>query len=221
MKKIKILFILITIILLSGCSGVYTINYNDDLSIDEELNLKIDKTENSYENSLRIFEDNNIDKNKYKIINGDDEVTIDYKETYINIEDYLINSKLYHQFYENIDYIKDKDNIDINANNNFYFNSKSLVNISNSQNIEYLRFNLNTNFKVNENNADEVSENTYSWIYNTETQEKNIKLNLSLKKSTLPIKEIVTIISVVIVSLIILINIIKNFANSRKIYVKF
>lgn len=217
MKKIKILFILITIILLSGCSGVYTINYNDDLSIDEELNLKIDKTENSYENSLRIFEDNNIDKNKYKIINGDDEVTIDYKETYINIEDYLINSKLYHQFYENIDYIKDKDNIDINANNNFYFNSKSLVNISNSQNIEYLRFNLNTNFKVNENNADEVSENTYSWIYNTETQEKNIKLNLSLKKSTLPIKEIVTIISVVIVSLIILINIIKNFANSRKI----
>ena len=217
MKKIKILFILITIILLSGCSGVYTINYNDDLSIDEELNLKIDKTENSYENSLRIFEDNNIDKNKYKIINGDDEVTIDYKETYINIEDYLINSKLYHQFYENIDYIKDKDNIDINANNNFYFNSKSLVNISNSQNIEYLRFNLNTNFKVNENNADEVSENTYSWIYNAETQEKNIKLNLSLKKSTLPIKEIVTIISVVIVSLIILINIIKNFANSRKI----
>lgn len=217
MKKIKILFILITIILLSGCSGVYTINYNDDLSIDEELNLKIDKTEKSYENTLRIFEDNNIDKDKYKIINGDDEVTVDYKETYINIEDYLINSKIYHQFYGNIDYIKEEDNIDIEANNKFNFASQNFVNITNNQNIEYLRFNLNTNFKVNENNADEVSENTYSWIYNAETQEKNIKLNLSLKKSTLPIKEIVTIISVVIVSLIILINIIKNFINSRKI----
>ena len=64
-KYIKLIFIGIILVLLTGCSGNYNLKINKDLTINEELELTLEKESETYEKSLKIFEDNNIDTSKY------------------------------------------------------------------------------------------------------------------------------------------------------------
>lgn len=65
-KKLKIFIIGILLILVTGCSGNYNIKINDDMSIDEELYLTIDSSNNAYTKTLKIFKENNIRKRLWK-----------------------------------------------------------------------------------------------------------------------------------------------------------
>ena len=55
MKKIKVIILLFSIILLSGCSGTYNIKINEDLSIEENVNFTIPKDNDSYEKQLNYL----------------------------------------------------------------------------------------------------------------------------------------------------------------------
>ena len=54
-KKLKIFIIGILLILVTGCSGNYNLKINDDMSINEELYLTIDNSNNAYTKTLKIF----------------------------------------------------------------------------------------------------------------------------------------------------------------------
>lgn len=216
MKKFKILIVLFLIILTSGCTGTYNLTFNTDMSIKEELNLKLDYSDDTYEKSLLLFNNYNIDKSKYKVINNQDSITITYKENYDNIEDYLLNSKIYKQFYDNIEYKKEKNNIDISTTNNFNFikNSDSL---SNSPNIDYFRINIINPYKVKYTNADEIQDNSYSWNYDKNTKEKSIKMEYKLQTKKINIKDIIVITLTLLSLIIIIIYYFRNFKKSKKI----
>ena len=62
MKKFKYLIILLLIIITSGCTGTYNLKFNTDMSVEEELNVKLDYSDDTYEKSLSLFQNYNIDK---------------------------------------------------------------------------------------------------------------------------------------------------------------
>ena len=216
MKKFKYLIILLLIIITSGCTGTYNLKFNTDMSVEEELNVKLDYSDDTYEKSLSLFQNYNIDKSKYKVINNTDNISIIYKEKYDNLEDYLLNSKLYKQFYNNIEYKKEKNDIDISTTNNFNFikNSDSL---SNSANIDYFRINIINPYKVKYTNADEVQGNSYSWNFDKNTKDKNIKMEYKLQTKKINIKDIIVISLTILSLIIIIVYYFINFKKSKKI----
>ena len=77
-NKIKIVILVLSVVLLTGCSGNYNLKINKDLSVEENLYLTIDNTSDVYKNTLKIFDDNKIDKNNYDVSVSGNNVVIEY-----------------------------------------------------------------------------------------------------------------------------------------------
>ena len=125
--NIKRLFLFVIIILLTGCSGNYNLNINDDLSINEELELSVENKNNAYQKTLNIFENNEIDKENYDVSVSGNEVKISYKNKYNSIEEYISNSEVYHQLFNKIEYNKSNNYIDLYISENIKIKDLCLV----------------------------------------------------------------------------------------------
>lgn len=185
MKKIKYILILFIVILFSGCSGNYNLTFNKDLSVDEKLIVSIDNKDNSYEKTYSLFEKANIDPDNYEIIIVDDKVSIKYEESYSSFEDYYLNSKLYKQLFENIEFNKDNKGMSIKASSNLKLDDKSNQIIINSYDIDDFNINMIIPFSVDNSNADSVKDNTYTWTLNNKDTYKDIEFIFSYKEDKL------------------------------------
>lgn len=180
MKKIKILFIVLAIIILTGCKGEYNLTINKDLSLTENVNLSIDNKDDVYDKTVKLFENNNIDESMYDIDQTEEYVNIKYKEEFKNFEDYFLNSKFYSRILSDEDYIKDNKKISYRGFSNLKLDDNvSNSNLNNSFYIENLKINLNVPFNVEESNADSVKDNTLTWILDEDDTYKMI--NFSFK----------------------------------------
>lgn len=196
MKKLKIILLLFVVILLSGCSGTYNIKINEDLSVKENIDLTIPNENDSYEKTVELFEKNNIPKDNYDVIASDNNVKITYNEDYESIEDYLLNSKLYKNLFNNINFENDKKEIKLSTSSKLKLDGNTSDNIVDDYNISLLQINVETPYKVVENNADTVSDNIYSWVLNKDTTSKDINLIINIQNKPN------TYISIVVLSLI-------------------
>ena len=115
-KRLKIFIISILLILVTGCSGNYNLKINDDMSINEELYLTIDNSNNAYTKTLKIFKENNIPEKDYEVVLSDNNVRITYNKKYNSIEEYLLDSKVYHELIDEIQFNKSNDYIDLYVN---------------------------------------------------------------------------------------------------------
>lgn len=204
MKKIKIFLVLIFVTLLSGCSGVYNLKINDNLSIDESVNLKINYNEESYDKAINLFKENNISEDDYSIVVNDNSMEIEYKNSYDSVEDYLINSKLYSQLFPNIDYANDNNKLLLNTNSVF------------SNNVKLLNINVETPFNVTDNNADDKNENIYTWSINSSTGYKEINLEIDLDNKKNKNIYILLIVFTTIILLLPIIHFLSKYIKSRK-----
>lgn len=204
MKKIKILLVLMFVMLLSGCSGVYKIKINDNLSVDESASIKLDYNEDSYDKAIMLFKENNISEDDYSIVVNDNSMEIEYKNSYDSVEDYLINSKLYSQLFPNIDYANDNNKLLLNTNSVF------------SNNVKLLNINVETPFNVTDNNADDKNENIYTWSINSSTGYKEINLEIDLDNKKNKNIYILLIVFTTIILLLPIIHFLSKYIKSRK-----
>lgn len=181
MRKIKYILLIFVILLFTGCSGNYSLTINKDLSVDEEIDILIDNKENTYETTILLFEKANIDSDKYKVVIIDDEVNIKYKENYSSFEEYYLNSKLYKTLFENIEFSIDNKGMSINTKSNLKLDDKDNQNIINSYDIDNFKINIKVPFNVNNNNADSIKADTYTWILNSNDTFKEISIDYSYK----------------------------------------
>ena len=217
MKKIKILLIIVFIILLSGCSGTYNLKINEDLSIDENLDIVVDKGDDTYEKTLNLFERNKIDKKKYKVIATDKVVKITYDNTYTSIEDYIINSNLYKQMFNDISYSKDNKRLLISTNSKMYLNKTNSNYIYNNLDISSFKINIETPFRIIDNDADESTDNVLSWKIDNNTTNKDINFELNLDSAKSKYVQIIVLSMIGAIVLISLFIVITRFIKSRKI----
>ena len=215
MRKIKFILLILLVFIITGCSGNYNLTFNKDLSINEELNILIDNSNNAYERTLDLLKKAEIDPDKYEIMIDKDKVKIVYKETYTSFENYYLNSKLYRSLFENIEYEKDNTGMSINTKSRFKLNDKNNQSIINAYDIDNFKINLSIPFNVTENNADSIKDNTYTWDLNNSDTYKEINLKYDYRNDRVP--SIVLISTIVIISVGIILYIIIYLSRNRRI----
>lgn len=183
MKKVKVLVLIIGILLLCGCSGNYNVNINEDLSVNEELNLKIKQGEKVYENTLKLFDDNDISPKKYKVVAANDVVTIKYKEKYDSLEEYLLDSKIYKNLFDTVNYNNNRNKIDISSTAYYLTNNTDSEYIIDDLDISLLKINVKTPYEVFNDNADSKVKETSTWNIKKGMKTKSIKFSLDINKN--------------------------------------
>lgn len=216
MKKIKLITILLIIFLVTGCVGDYNISINGDLSINEELNLELENTGVEYSKTLKLFNDNKISKDNYNVSINDSNVIIKYTEHFDSIDDYILNSKIYHILIDEIKYSRTDDYIDIYINQNLKLNNDK-NNVGNLSDIDFLQINIKNPYKVIVNNADSLGDDIYTWNINKDTINKKILMQFEPKSAKIPYRAIIPAIVLVICISILAYIIIRNYKKVNKI----
>ena len=219
MKNYLKIFLLIVIILItSGCSGNYNLKINPDLSIDENLELSIDNDNNAYDRTLKIFENNNIPKDNYDVSISSDKVIIEYNDKFSSIEDYLLNSNVYKQLFDKIEYNKNKKYVDLYVDQNIKLkNDYTKNNGSNLTDFDFIQINITNPYKMILTNADMVNDNIYTWSLTKDNYNKKIQMQFKPSFNKFPYRPIIVGSLILIISLILTITIIRRYKNIQKV----
>lgn len=217
-KKLKIFIIGILLILVTGCSGNYNLKINDDMSIDEELYLTIDNTNNTYTKTLKIFKENNIPEKDYEVVLSDNNVRITYNKKYDSMEEYILYSKIYHELIDEIQFNKSNDYIDLYVNQKLKLSNDNIKsNGTNLVDLDVLQINIENPFSVNYTNAEIVNDNVYTWTIKKGDIEKKIQMQFKPSLNVFPYKQVAVLSTVIICSLIIIFTIYRRYKKRQKI----
>ncbi len=185
MKKIILIFI---IFLLCGCTSKIEYNLEIEDDVKEEIKIIADCKNNT-------CNDNRLDMQirKYYLDDGFDIYGPEYQEgvEYYTKNKYIENNKTVVTYQTRYNY-KDYDNsnfaktyfvnfnsrinqgiLTINSNQNFYFEND----------VENVKISITTSHLIENHNADEVKDNTYTWIITKEdAKTKRIKISVNTQK---------------------------------------
>ena len=212
-KKLKIFIIGILLILVTGCSGNYNLKINDDMSINEELYLTIDNSNNAYTKTLKIFKDD------YEVVLSDNNVRITYNKKYDSIEEYLLNSKVYHELIDEIQFNKSNNYIDLYVNQKLKVSNDNGIkmNGTNLVDLDVLQINIENPFDVNFSNAEIVNDNVYTWTIKKGDTEKKIQMQFKPSLNIFPYKQVAVLSTVIVCILIIIFTIYGRYKKRQKI----
>ncbi len=218
-KKLKIFIIGILLILVTGCSGNYNLKINDDMSINEELYLTIDNSNNAYTKTLKIFKGNNIPEDDYEVVLSDNNVRITYNKKYDSIEEYLLNSKVYHELIDEIQFNKSNNYIDLYVNQKLKVSNDNGIkmNGTNLVDLDVLQINIENPFDVNFSNAEIVNDNVYTWTIKKGDTEKKIQMQFKPSLNIFPYKQVAVLSTVIVCILIIIFTIYGRYKKRQKI----
>lgn len=218
-KKLKIFVIGILLILVTGCSGNYNLKINDDMSINEELYLTIDNSNNAYTKTLKIFKENNIPEDDYEVVLSDNNVRITYNKKYDSIEKYLLNSKVYHELIDEIQFNKSNNYIDLYVNQKLKVSNDNGIkmNGTNLVDLDVLQINIENPFDVNFSNAEIVNDNVYTWTIKKGDTEKKIQMQFKPSLNIFPYKQVAVLSTVIVCILIIIFTIYGRYKKRQKI----
>lgn len=217
-KKIKYIVISVLLLLVTGCSGNYNVKINEDMSVNEELYLTIENKEGLYQKTLKIFNDNNVKEKDYEVVLSDDNLKITYNASYNSIEEYILNSKVYHQLIDNIELNKSNNYVDLYVNEKLKLsNSNMKQNGTNLTDLDVLQVNIENPFEVNFSNAELVTDNVYTWTIKNGDIEKKIQMQFKPYLDIFPYRQVIVLSVVIICFVIIGVSIYIRYKKSQKI----
>lgn len=217
-KKIKYIVISVLLLLVTGCSGNYNVKINEDMSVNEELYLNIENKEGLYQKTLKIFNDNNVKEKDYEVVLSDDNLKITYNASYNSIEEYILNSKVYHQLIDNIELNKSNNYVDLYVNEKLKLSNLNMKqNGTNLTDLDVLQVNIENPFEVNFSNAELVTDNVYTWTIKNGDIEKKIQMQFKPSLDIFPYRQVIVLSVVIICFVIIGVSIYIRYKKSQKI----
>lgn len=217
-KKIKYIVISVLLLLVTGCSGNYNVKINEDMSVNEELYLTIENKEGLYQKTLKIFNDNNVKEKDYEVVLSDDNLKITYNASYNSIEEYILNSKVYHQLIDNIELNKSNNYVDLYVNEKLKLSNTNMKqNGTNLTDLDVLQVNIENPFEVNFSNAELVTDNVYTWTIKNGDIEKKIQMQFKPSLDIFPYRQVIVLSVVIICFVIIGVSIYIRYKKSQKI----
>ena len=203
MKRVKRFLILIFLSLLTGCSGTYSLKINKDLSVEEEVSYTVENKQDYYERLEKLFKDNNVSKDNYSLKEVEKNIRVNYNNKYNSIEEYIANSKLYKQLFEDIEYSNDTNEIELKTNTKLKLDSNN-SNINNSFDIKLLNIDIETPLRVESENSDYNDDDVMRWILDENQTEKNISLTLSLTNSSSALYVVLLVFIIIAITVLII-----------------
>ncbi len=216
MKK-RLLFIICFVLLLTGCDVNYSVTINEDETFDEKITMSFLKTP-SDGNNLTIAEDDktpiSVMPNETKFYDSeiiDKGNTYDMVYTYNHDMDSIKTAYFIANCYPGMRITNDEEEIVINSGDGFacFIGDDGLK-------ADSVKINITTKLKVLNNNADNVSGNTYTWVINENNYlAKNIYFRLErpnnngglgteiMKKDSASSLTAVVVLSIIIVAALI------------------
>lgn len=199
-------YILLVIILCTGCTAKYEISIKDDKVVEklniEETNTSIFdiKTDSgiSVRDAFKSFKlDTDFSKNSAKIEHIDEKNKLGIVYSNELLLDNYNNSSILNQCY-------DEPTIDI-TKNSLYINTGSEFNCFDYyEYLDEIKIVLKTNYKVDSNNADSVRNNTYTWnITKNNYNRKSIELKINRAKTVRDNTYIYILVGIVAVVIVI------------------
>lgn len=181
MKK-YLFMIFFSLFFLTGCTMKYDIEITED-SVKENINLNINKSNISQSNYEELINEKNpvyLNSDEYyKVEVEENKANLNVHYSYTHNINNFNNSRAIKWCYEDVNFYQE-DNI-IKFFTGEIFNcahEKSKNRVTSAQ------INITTNLKVLENNADEVSGNTYTWNINSQNYtNKPIYIEMETKNS--------------------------------------
>lgn len=183
----RIIILLSIIFLLTGCTVKENIKINKDLSVEEKIEMHESRDffnsrykmlpinivkDILYSNDRdKVLKENGYD---FKIENNSNYPYVIANKKYSTIEDFTNNTIFKNQYFNNVVTSNNNNLISINASD-FILHDEQDVNY---YYVDNLYINITLPYVVTDNNADKykASTNTYTWIINDKTENKEIKL---------------------------------------------
>lgn len=190
MKKIVIL--IIALFLVTGCSVKYNVVINEDLSVEEEA--KLAGTEDLYkiyykttkkhvlENLLNLQKDA-LDENNYQYeLIEDNEPYVVVNKKYDSVKEYIDNSKLFNDYFDEIKYTEDKN---IRKIETIGYNEDDVDNPERFV-VEKLEIAITSSYVVKNHNAKDVNKTTNTYYYELDDENNKILLEYDISKKFNP-----------------------------------
>lgn len=223
MKKIVIL--IGALLLVTGCSVKYNIVINEDLSVSEEA--KLTGTEKFFdvyykttkkhvlEGMIDIYKDQLIE-NKYQYELIEDKVPyVLVNKKYDSVNEYINNSKLFNNYFDEIKYTENKN---IRRIETFGYNENDIDNPDRFV-IEELEITITCPYVVKNNNAKDVNKQTNTYYYELNKDNNKILLEYDISKKFNPnadlIKTLIIAVIVVVITWITVVVLTKKNKNNN------
>lgn len=216
MKK-NIFLIIISLLLLTGCTSEYTLEFSNN-GIKENVKIEIDNSDIPNKSSNMVSEVDDritpfIEEEQYPFINDYNKkynkkvteidsgkrIELSYKYSHTEFK----NSQTYNTCFEDKSFVEERNGYILNLNGRFFCRYSDEVTI-----------NIKTNNEVISNNADKVDGNTYTWIINGSNVDKT-DIQIEISKKTKTSKYIIyAILGVILIAIIVLgLNFYTKFQN--------
>ena len=217
MKKIKMCLILFLVIFLSGCSGVYELTINEDLSIIEKASLSIKKEDYTYDKILDLLKEYNVSETDYSINTTDNMVKVSFTKKFESFDDYVLNSKLYPNIVNSINYKNVDKRFSIDTSAIISSSMKNNDNIYNNYDIDLLMIKIQTPLKVLSSNADDNAYDTDTWNFKNGVSKKDIRIEISTESFSNNLRYILVLTIIGLIVVIFSVLAIIRFKKANKI----
>lgn len=184
MKNIKYLFLLLVIVLFTGCSVKYDLNIDKDLSVTEKIDATEKETlvkantgmntDKAVDYLYDIYKRDNVEPSISKKIK-DQSLIATISANYETIDDYVDN------------FSSDLFNVKLSKSGNLYtltFKQKEKLSSTSSVSPIYdnVSINISLPYKVTNTNADKMYRNTYTWNLKKDQELTNLKITFDISK---------------------------------------
>lgn len=186
--KCKFIVLLITMLILTGCTSTANITINNDYSVDENIKIIFDNSKTTNYDTPKKYAQSYLEyyspaikykDYQYNINEGNNSSNVEFTKSTNGICK-SINNNLFSQYlYKFINCEEDSTHILIKSEGNQLI---SLPQSEKSFDIESLILNIKLPVSAEENDADDVNNNTYTWRFDATSQEnKSVYLKVSKK----------------------------------------
>ena len=146
MKKVRLFLLLFIVLFLSGCSGVYELTINEDLSVLESATITLDSNSDSFDKVNNLIKLYDIPEEDYTIKESENSLRVSFSKKFSSFDEYVLNSKLYPNLVSNIYYTLVDKKLTIDAPAIFSTGIKNNDNIVNNYDIGLLKIYLTFSF---------------------------------------------------------------------------
>ena len=184
MKNIKYLFLLLVIVLFTGCSVKYDLNIDKDLSVTEKIDATEKETivkantgmntDKAVDYLYDIYKRDNVEPSISKKIK-DQSLIATISANYETIDDYVDN------------FSSDLFNVELSKSGNLYtLTFKQKEKLSSTSSVSPIYDNVSINiylpYKVTNTNADKMYRKTYTWNLKKDQELTNLKITFDISK---------------------------------------